>query len=250
MKSSSVAGIVHLLILAVAISVVPGSAYAAKKSEKSLVDSGSFGVFVNGKRVATETFSIHQEGDTSTAVSEFKADDGHTKAQQKAELQLLSNGNLRRYNWRELSPGRAQAVVEPADQFLVEHVTPNPPEKATDQPFLMPVSTMVLDDYFFSHRQILTWRYLAQSCGGSISVSNGCKLVKSQFGVIVPRQRTSSMVSLEYAGREKTRVRDTERELHRFNLSADDEQWTIYVDDQFKIVRIVIAAENTEVLRD
>lgn len=228
--------------------IIASPLHAGKKNDKATVDSGSFGVFINGKRVATETFSIHQQGDLSTALSEFKAEDGSGKVQQKAELQLSSNGDLRRYTWRELSPGKAQQVVEPADQFLIEHITPNPPEKPADQPFLLPASTMVLDDYFFSHREILAWRYLAQACGGVISPD--CKLPKAQFGVIVPRQRVASMVTLEYAGKEKIKLHDAERELHRFNLTSDGEQWAIYVDDQLRVLRILIASENTEVVRD
>jgi hypothetical protein len=221
---------------------------AAKKNEKILVDSGTFGIFVNGTRVATETFQIKQEGDASLTLSEVKAEDAGGKLQQKSELQLASNGDLRRYTWRELSPGKAQEVVEPADQFLIEHITPNAPDKPYDHPYLLPASTMVLDDYFFSHREVLAWRYLAQSCGGSLA--NGCKLTKAQFGVVIPRQRTSSIVSMEYRGPETVSVRGTQRELDRFNLVADGDDWVVYLDKQLKIVRILIPSANTEVVRD
>ncbi len=234
------------VLVAVSILFTTSPASAGKKNEKAVVDSGSFGVFINGKRVATETFSIRQDTDSSTTVSEFKAEDGSSK--QKAELQLSSSGDLQRYTWRELSPGKAQEIVEPADQFLVEHITPNPPEKPSEQPFLLPASTLVLDDYFFSHRQILAWRYLAQSCGGTIAPN--CKLPKADFGVVVPRQRLSSMVSMTYAGKETARVHNAERQLHRFDLSSEGQQWALYLDDQLRVVRIVISSENTEVVRD
>lgn len=238
----------HIAVVALLLAALCSPLLAGKKNDKTTIDSGSFGVFINGKRVATETFNIHQQGELSTATSEFKAEDGSSKVQQKAELQLSSNGDLRRYVWREVSPGKAQEIVEPSEQFLVEHVIPNAPEKPSEHPFILPASTLVLDDYFFSHRQIMTWRYLAQSCGGTISAD--CKLPKAQFGVIIPRQRLSSMVTLEYAGKEKVRVHDVERELHRFNLTSEADQWSLYLDERFKIVRIVIASENTEVVRD
>lgn len=237
-----------LAILAIIfLCLVPAA--AAKKADKpQTVDSGSFGVFINGRRVATEKFAIEQRGDASVATSEFKAEDTSGKVAQRAELQIGSNGDLRRYTWRELDPGKAQEVVEPADQFLIEHITPNPPDKPQDHPFLLPISTMVLDDYFFSHRQILAWRYLAQACGGNMNA--GCKLSKTQFGVIIPRQRTSTMVTLEYAGKENVVVRGSSRELDRFNLTIEGDQWALYLDENLKVLRIFIPSENTEVLRD
>lgn len=230
------------------ITVLSNSLLAKTAAKTHVVDSGSFGVFVNGRRVATETFQIQQQADGSIANSELKADDGSSMAKQKAELLIAGNGNLRRYTWHELSPGKAQDTVEPSEQFLIEHIAPNPPEKPQDQPFLMPISTTILDDYFFSHRQILAWRYLAESCGGTIRP--GCKLPRAQYGIIIPRQRTSATVSLEYAGTEQVVIRGTERTLSRFNLVSEGDEWALYFDENFKMLRIVIAAQNTEVLRD
>jgi hypothetical protein len=67
---------------------------------------------------------------------------------------------------------------------------------------------------------------------------------------VVPRQRTSSMVTLEYAGRETVKVKGIDRELNRINLSSDMGDWAIWLDDQHKIIRMVIASDNSEVLRD
>jgi hypothetical protein len=211
-----------------------------------LVDSGSFGIFVGGKRVATETFEIRQRNDYSSATAELKVDDA-SRSTQKAELQLSPAGDLRRYEWRELSPGRAQAVVEPDDQFLLERITPNPPDKPVQQPFFVPLSTMVLDDYFFSQREILAWRYLAQSCNGNIK---NCRPGKLQFGVLVPRQHLSMTVTMEYTGLEKVLIRGAERQLNRINLQSDAGDWVLWIDGDFKVVRVLNPAENTEVVRD
>ncbi|HYH00687.1 MAG TPA: hypothetical protein VD837_16260 [Terriglobales bacterium] len=247
--ATSFINITGRLTLLAAVCLSLSMVATAKKPEKArVVDSGSFGIFVNGRRVATEKFQIEQRSDASVATSEFKAEDSSGKMAQKAELQIASNGDLRRYTWRELDPGKAQEIVEPADQFLVEHIIPNPPDKPQDHPFLLPISTMVLDDYFFSHRQILAWRYLAQACGGTSAA--GCKMTKTQFGVIIPRQRSSALVTLEYAGKENVTLRGVNRELDRFNLTAEGEQWALYLDENLKVLRISIPAENTEVLRD
>jgi hypothetical protein len=215
------------------------------KGSNQVVDSGSFGVYVNGRRMATETFSIKQTSDGSVASSQFRTDDG--RASQTAELSLSMAGEIKRYEWKEISPDKGTTILEPQNEFLVERVTGG--DKTMEQPFLMPHTTIVLDDYFFSHREILIWKYLATSCKAEQG-KPGCQISKAQFGVVVPRQRTSSMVTLDYAGREKISVRGVERELNRINLSSDMGDWAVWLDDQHKIIRMVIASDNSEVLRD
>jgi hypothetical protein len=77
-----------------------------------------------------------------------------------------------------------------------------------------------------------------------------CRPPKMTFGVIVPRQAVFITVSLEYLGREKVTVGGAERELSRFNLSGESISWALWLDDQHKLVRILIPADNTEVVRD
>src|SRR5947207_14031435 len=108
-----------------------------------MVDSRSFGVFINGRRVATETFSIQQNGTGSVATSEFKTETGADPAIQSSELQLSAAGDLRKYQWKEISPGKAEAVVLPSDQFLMERSSNNPQAKQDEQPFLLPASTSI-----------------------------------------------------------------------------------------------------------
>jgi len=229
------------------------SAGASKKKDKTVtqvnktVDSGSLGVYVSGKRVATETFRIEQGESFSTATSEFKTADGMAKARQESELQIGTNGELRRYTWRELAPGKSQITVEPSGEFLVEHVTPDPPEKPSDQTLLLSTSTSILDDYFFSQRELLMWRYMAQACGAQIQ---GCSLPSTIFGALIPSQRISVSVAVSYKGKEKVSIKGITQELDRFEVSVEGDEWRVYLDSNMKMVRIVVPAENTEVLRD
>ena len=231
--------------LLLAVALVLGSTAEAKSPEKSTaVDSGSFGVFVNGQRVATETFSIQQKSDASVANSEVKATDG--KNAQRSEMQLTVNGDLRRYEWHEESPGKAQAIVEPMDEFLVERVTTEPGTKAQEKPFILPTSTMVLDDYFFSHREILLWRYLAQACGNKL---DSCRPKKTQFGVLVPHQQVSVPVQVEFVGPEGATLAGEQRILNRFTITSDETVWAVWMDPvTMKVVRM--STGNTEVVRD
>jgi hypothetical protein len=237
----------------VLISVV-GSASAKDKDREpaaKAVDSGSFGIFQNGHRVATETFSIQQNGSGSVATSQFKTDNSvEEKAAQSSELQLTDKGELRRYEWKELSPGHAQAVVVPNDEFLMERYSDSPEAKQHEQPFLLPASTSILDDYFFIQREILVWKYLATGCRQQNGQVQCPEKQRVQFGTLNPHSRASMQVSVEFSGREKVPVHGVERELNRLNLESESGNWTLWLDDQFKLVRILVRDENTEVVRD
>ena len=148
--------------------------------------------------------------DSSVVRSEFKTDPPAAPAVQTAEMVMAANGDLLRYEWNETSPTPATAVVEPQKQLLVQHITGGPTVKAIDQQYILPSSTVILDDYFFSQREVLAWRYLGENC--HTDQRGGCNLPRAQFGALIPRQRTSTLVNLEYVGH---RDRDRSREEAR-----------------------------------
>ena len=228
-----------------ALLLLAASAFAANGK---VVDSGTFGVFVGGKRVATEKFDIQQRGDVSVASTELRTEDSGNKATQSTELQMSGNGDLVRYTWKDTGSGKAQAVVEPANEFLVEHISAGD-GKPHDTPFLLPHSTVILDDYSFAQRQILAWRYLASVCtaeGGQL----GCKGERAQYGILIPQQQSAGSVYLTLKGKEKVSIRGTERELNRINLESEAGEWAMWFDDSNKLVRILVPSANTEILRD
>jgi hypothetical protein len=109
-------------------------AASPKEPPAQTVDSGSFGVFMNGKRVATETFSIHQSSTGSLVTSEFKTESGVEKAAQSSELQLSPNGDLQSYQWKETSPGESHALVFPNQEFLTERFSKSAQDKPLEHP--------------------------------------------------------------------------------------------------------------------
>lgn len=230
------------LILALPAAVSAGS----KETEGKKVDSGSFGVFMAGRRMGTETFSITQNANGSVIQSEFKTEGVANQAAQSSEMQLTATGEIRRYDWKELSPGKAQAGILPNDQFLMQKWSANPDEKPQEQPYLLPSSTSILDDYFFVHRELLVWKYLALACPKG--KAEPCQ--RMQFGTLNPHQRSSAPVSMEFLGRQKTTVRGTEQSLFKVELKSDAGAWELWLDDQFKVIRIQVPTENTEVVRD
>jgi hypothetical protein len=217
-----------------------------KDGDAQKVDSGSFGVFMNGRRVGTETFSITKNTNGSMIQSEFKTEGSAGQAVQNSEMQLSGTGEIRRYEWKELSPGKAQSVVIPNDQFLTQKWSAGPQDKEQEQPYLLSASTSILDDYFFVHREVLAWRYLASACPQG--KADPCQ--RMQFGTMNPRQHTSASVSMAYLGPETVTKGDTKQKLHKMELKSDAGIWELWLDDQFKVVRISIPSENTEVVRD
>ena len=186
---------------------------ASKKPPVNVIDSGIFDIMIGGKKVATETFQISQETDFSLAKGTLKTETG-SKESQSYELELLPSGNLRKYVWNETGGSNGQSTIEPQNDFLVQHITATTLQKAVEQPYILPPSTAVLDDYFFSHRELLLWRYLATNCAKPSA--QGCPMPKTNFGAIIPRQRNSMSVSLEFKGREKLMLHGKEVELSRF----------------------------------
>lgn len=238
-----------LLALAVTLAAAP-SGKDDKAAAAQMVDSGSFGVFMNGRRVATETFSIHQNSSGSSVVSEFKSEAGMDKADQTSDWQMAANSELRKYEWKEVSPGQSQAVVVPNQDFLIERYRNNPQEKELEKPFLIPASSSVLDDYFFVQREVLAWKYLATTCKQEKGALQ-CPLKQPvPFGALNPHARSPVSVTLEFAGREKVSIRGANQELNRLDLKSESQNWTLWMDDQFKLQRILIVGDNTEVVRD
>lgn len=248
MKFATATRLVIALILASSLAAFPKSDKKEKEKTAQVVDSGTFGVFVKGQRVATETFSIEQRNGSSLIKSQFKETGGSDPAQ-KSDLEITSSGELLRYDWSQVS-GASLSVI-PNNDFLMEKISASGSGKPAEQPFLIPSSSPILDNNFFVHREVLVWRYLAAACkqeGGSLK----CQQSPAEFGVLVPQDHTSIHVRLELVGKEKVSVRGASRELLRLNLMTDDVPWALFVDDtdQFKLVRVEIPADNTEVVRD
>ena len=236
--------------LAVLLSFVQfTSLFATAGSKKpvaaNVIDSGTFVVYSKGKRIASEKFEIAKTADSSVVKSELRIEE--PKAEQKAEMQLTTTGNLIRYEWSE--GGKGTAVVEPKDEFLVEHVNLTEGSKSAEQPFILPASTMIMDDGFFSHRELLLWRYLATQCQPKQG-QQGCQLASQQYGVIVPRQQTSVQITVEYKGSQKLNIRGADMDLQRFELNGEGFNWTVWIDATYKIQKIAIDAENTEIVRE
>jgi hypothetical protein len=241
------------LVLASSLAALSASAAPSKDDKKDkaeqVVDAGSFTVFVKGQRVATEAFKVEQLNGVSVIKSQLKQTAGDDAASQKSDLEIGPTGELVRYEWTQSSGG--SMTVLPKNDFLIEKISIAGSSKSAEQSFLMPSTSMILDNNFFIHREILTWRYLAADCK-SESAGLKCQQDAAEFGVLVPQDRTSVRVRLEIKGNEKVTVHGVERQLMKVDLAGESFDWNLWVDpqDHFKVIRVAIPADDTEVVRD
>jgi hypothetical protein len=233
---------VAILIIIVTIPL----AFAAKIPSSHVVDSGSFGVYVKGKRVATETFKIEQNASGSTVKSELKAQDG---ANQRSEMELTPGGEIVRYDWQQLQPSKAHVDVVPKDEFLSETISAGPNEKTFNVPHLLPLSTPIVDDNFFLHRELLMWRYLASECTAKPE-GMSCSGSAQQFGVLIPSQHLAETITIDYKDKEKISLNGKQIDCNTFRMTNENGVWLVYLDDQQKLVRISAADVGLEVMRD
>jgi len=241
------------LMLASSLAAFAG-AHAADKKDKpkppssQIVDSGSFGVFIRGQRVATETFNIEQQSGNSIIKSQLKETAGGDNTSQKSDLEMTSSGELLRYEWSQSSGGSLS--VFPENDFLKERITTSATKQPAEQAFLLPNTSPILDNNFFVHREVLAWKYLAIAPCRDENGHRHCE--PADFGALVPQDHTSMSVRMELVGKEKITIRGAERELLRLNLHGDQFDWALWVDenDHFKLIRVAIPADNTVVDRD
>jgi hypothetical protein len=120
--------------------------------------------------------------------------------------------------------------------------------KSTDQPFFLTPDAFILDDYFFSSREVLLWRYMASYCKPR-SGGDGCDLIRARFPVLIPRRRTSAEIFIEFKGYDDTPLDGRPQHLRHFVLQSDGPEWHLWMDANLKLLRISIPETHTEILR-
>jgi hypothetical protein len=244
--------VLPVLAPGISSSAAAAGAHADKKEKPKseaaqTVDSGSFGIFINNQRVATETFRIDRQNGNSIIKSQLK-ETAETDAGQKSDMEIGPSGDLLTYSWSQGTGGTLS--VFPNNDFLKERIAASGTAKAAEVAFLLPNSTPILDNNFFVHRELLVWKYLATAPCKDENGKRQCQGV--DFGTLVPQDRQSMPVRMELVGKEKVNIRGTDRELLRLKLTGDSFDWALWVDDQdhFKLIRVEIPADITVVVRD
>ena len=165
-------------------------------------------------------------------------------------MQLTAKGDIRRYEWKEVSPEEAESVVIPKDEFLMQRWRSGPQGKEQEQPYLLTLSTSILDDYFFIQREVLAWKFLAAACKQEKGQVQCPVKQRTRFATMNPHGHSSASLSAEFLGREKVALKNGPQDLLKLELQTEAATWQLWLDDQFKVMKISIVGENTEVERD
>lgn len=237
-----------LIVISLCLLALPGFAEKKSKKEKSgitVIDEGTFGIFINRKHVASESFKIFEQDGFVTDSSTLRLQDG--KPSQISELRIAADGHLDHYEWQELQPEKASATVDPDGGFLTEKITGSN-GKTVDRPFMLPTSVVILEDFAFSHRELLLRQYVETHC--KPDPEGSCRIPKLKYGILIPRQQISALIILEHIGFEKIVINGKEGMLSRFRMTTDGPEWSIWVDENMKIQKISIPETNTDVVRE
>jgi hypothetical protein len=73
---------------------------------------------------------------------------------------------------------------------------------------------------------------------------------KQKLPVLNPHQQSSLLVTIEFIGEQKLKMNGREQHFKTFKFDGEASAWVLWFNGENKLVRVVIAAENTEVVRD
>jgi len=219
--------------------------FAADKKAPAIADSGSLDLMVNGKKVAVEHFTMKQGPSGNTVSSTLDFDDGATKAEQQAELEIGADGSFRKYTWQELKPGKGKITAEPQDKTFIavrQKMNDTDEGKATLHPLDVKVIS-IIDSNFYSHVQVLMWRYMAMNCG-----ANGCHFSAQKFPVFVPYQEMAQLFTLSYVGNDSLHTASGPVESAKYRVETENGDMDVWMDGT-KMMRLKLPG-GVEVVRE
>jgi len=98
---------------------------------------------------------------------------------------------------------------------------------------------------------VLAWRYLAAACKQDKGQLQCPVKQRAQFGTMNPHEHSSAALSAEFLGREKVTLKNGQQQnLLKLELKSEAGTWQLWLDDQYKVMKISVVGENTEVERD
>ena len=195
----------------------PGAAPA------DLNDRGTFEIFSAGQSIGTETFVIRARADRIEAQG-----DGHLQVEQNGKtievrtsstLLLDSQLDPLSYTWNQKGTQSSQLSIDfRAKPAHVRYKQVNGQDDRRD--FNLDKDVVVLDDNVVHHYQLAVARY-DQAKGGTQALR-----------AFIPQEALPGVITLKAVGPESVTVGGDKRTLHRFLLTTELAQISLWVDDQ------------------
>lgn len=209
-----------------------------KKASAENSERGIFRVFAGGKALGSETFEITTSPDGSEARADVQLSIEGQTTTQKARLSLGPAGLPRSYEWNEETPKKSFVRVR-FSQSKADVEFPMEGGSVDLREFFFPTPDVVVLDNNIFHHFIFLLRHYDFAKGGRQTVN-----------ILIPQEVLPGTVDLQARGNEEVLVGKTKRRLERVEVISTDNDISVWVDEQKRVVKIGVPQAGVEVIRE
>ena len=208
---------------------------AENKSEE-----GQFSIYMAGKEIGREKFSIKASGDTLSSSSTLTfREPGQRRRNIKIETELIMNSRFvpLMYQLRTDVDGKQGAVkgVFGSGQASFEYISGADARKTG---LIVGDGCLMLDTNVF-HHFIFVARLFDFDRKDELQ----------SMEVVVPQEAANGLLKISDAGHETVSVLGKKRQLHHLKVNTGAAQVDLWVDDQHVLYKIALPANRLEVVR-
>jgi hypothetical protein len=209
------------------------------KDEVRKPEEAQFKIFVDGKEIGQEDFSIAVSGDTITShsVVNFKnIGSKRQKVQMESQLNMDGYYKPRTYQLRtnvDGQKGTINGTFAKNEATFEYRGSGNPRQRG----MLLGDSFIVLDTNVF-HHFIFVVRLFDFSVDKDQSIE-----------VVIPQELDGGMLKISEVGIDRVSIGGKKRDLHRLRADSGVLQIDLWVDDQQTLFKIAVPAKKIEVIR-
>jgi hypothetical protein len=228
----------HVLICLIAVCFLPWGFGAGKNAADS--EKGCLGIYVDGKEIGEETYSIQGSSDSfrSESVVAFK-NPGLAAQEVKIETQLTMDENYmpQSYHVRSSIGGNTREIEGTfvSGQAMFKYQTQGIPHQ---QGLLVDDYYVILDANVFHHFIFV----------GRLVEFDNAESIQS-LDVVIPQAMDNGILEIQDAGLDKITVHGKKLELHRLKVKTDKLRIDLWVDDNRLLHKIAIPVKKIEVMR-
>ena len=197
-----------------------------------------FGIYVDGKEIGEETYSIQGSSNMyrSESVIAFK-NPGSANQDVKIETQLTMDENYMPQSYRVKSSiggktRETEGVFVPGQATFKYQVNGTPHQ-----------SGLLLDDYYVVLDANVFHHFIF--VGRLVEFDHSIQ----SLDVVIPQEMDNGVLKIRDAGLEKIEMHGKKKELHHLKVDSGKLQIDLWVDDYRLLYRIALPDKNIEVLR-
>jgi hypothetical protein len=211
---------------------------ARAADQKGLREQSEFGIYVAGKEIGREKFSIQSSGDSVTSSSTLSFRDPRKGGPNvKLETELVMDARLvpRDYQLRTDvggQKGALQATFAGGEAHFKYNGSP------TSSGLLVGDRFSVLDTNVFHHFVFIARLFDFDS-----------KEKQQSMEVIVPQEMANGLLKVSDAGVEQVDLRGKKKDLHHLQADSGTVQIHLWVDEQHILYKIALPVKGIEVVR-